>query len=79
MEQKEVLMMNKFSYRSRILYFALIAFFSLGFFLLQLYAVMNNEVGTGSYVLLVLWGLMVGFGLGGIFYTMAKRKKERGQ
>lgn len=71
--------MNKFSYRSRILYFGLFAFFSLGFFLLQLYAVMNDEAGTGSYVLLILWGLMVAFGLGGIFYTVTKKKKERGQ
>lgn len=72
-------MMNKFSYRARLLYFGMIAFFSLLFFLLQLYAVMNNDVGTGSYVLLVLWGLMVAFGLGGMFYTMAKTKKGRGQ
>lgn len=71
--------MNKFSYRSRLLYFGMIAFFSLAFFLLQLYAVMNNEVGTGSYVLLVLWGLMVAFGLGGIFYTVAKNKEGRRQ
>ena len=71
--------MNKFSYRSRILYFGLIAFFSLGFFLLQIYAVMNNDLGTGSYVLLVLWGLMVAFGVAGIFYTKAKNKKGRGQ
>lgn len=71
--------MDKFSYRSRVLYFGLIAFFSLGFFVLQIYAVMNNETGTGSYVLLVLWALMVAFGVGGIFYTMAKNKKSRGQ
>ncbi|WP_033543855.1 hypothetical protein [Planococcus sp. CAU13] len=71
--------MNKFSYRSRLLYFGLIGFFSLLFFLLQLYAVINNDVGTGSYVLLVLWGIMVAFGLGGIFYTMSKNKKRRGQ
>ena len=68
--------MNKFSHRSRLLYFGLIAFFSLGFFLLQLYAVMNNDAGTGSYVLLVLWGVMIAFGVGGMFYTM---KKGRGQ
>jgi len=70
---------DKFSYRARILYFGLIAFFSLGFFLLQIYAVMNNKTGTGSYVLLVLWGLMVVFGVGGIFYTTARNKKSRGQ
>ena len=71
--------MNKFSYRSRILYFGLIAFFSLGFFLLQLYAIMNTGSGTSSYVLLVLWGVMVAFGVGGIFYTMSKNKKKREQ
>lgn len=71
--------MNKFSYRSRLLYFGLIAFFSLGFFLLQIYAINNNDTGTGSYVLLILWGLMVAFGVGGVFYTMAKNKKGRGQ
>lgn len=70
--------MNKFSYRSRLLYFGLIALASLGFFLLQLFG-MDEGDGTGSYVLLVLWGLMVAFGLGGIFYTMSKRKKGRGQ
>ncbi|WP_422122063.1 hypothetical protein DHX103_09530 [Planococcus sp. X10-3] len=71
--------MNKFSYRSRLLYFGLIAFVSLGFFLIQLYAILNNAVGASSYVLLVLWGLMVAFGVGGIFYTIAKNNKERGQ
>lgn len=71
--------MNKFSYRSRLLYFGLIAFASLAFFGLQLSAVLNNDAGTGSYVLLVLWGLMVAFGLGGIFYTISRNKKERGQ
>lgn len=71
--------MNKFSYRSRILYFGLFAFFSLGFFLLQLYAILNNGADTRSYVLLALWALLVAFGVGGIFYTMAKNKKERGQ
>ena len=70
--------MNKFSYRSRLLYFGLIALFSLGFFLLQLFG-MDEGDGTSAYVLLVLWGLMVAFGLGGIFYTMSKNKKERGQ
>lgn len=72
--------MNKFSCRSRLMYFGLIAFVSLAFFVLQLYAVLNNDAGgTGSYVLLVLWGLMVAFGLGGIFYTISRQKKERGQ
>ncbi|MFD1032189.1 hypothetical protein [Metaplanococcus flavidus] len=71
--------MNKFSYRSRLLYFGMIAFFSLAFFLLQLYSILNNGAGTSSYVLLFLWGLMVAFGLGGIFYTVRKNKQERGQ
>ncbi|TAA72577.1 hypothetical protein [Planococcus salinarum] len=71
--------MNKFSYRSRILYFGLFAFFTLGFFLLQLYSILNNDLGTSAYVRLILWGLMLAFGIGGIFYTMAKNKKERGQ
>ncbi|WP_203334061.1 hypothetical protein [Planococcus beigongshangi] len=71
--------MNKFSYRSRLLYFGLIALASLAFFVLQLYAVLNSDTGTGSYVLLVLWGLMVAFGLGGMIYSISRNRKGRGR
>ncbi|ANU21153.1 hypothetical protein BBI15_13640 [Planococcus plakortidis] len=71
--------MNKFSYKSRLLYFGLLGFFSLGFFLLQLYSVMNSDSGIGSYVLLVLWALMIAFGVGGLFFTMKTNKERRGK
>ncbi|MDN7246715.1 hypothetical protein QWY16_01855 [Planococcus shenhongbingii] len=68
--------MKNFSFKTRMIYFGVIAFVSLAFFALQLYAHLNGPGGTGSVVLLILWGIMVVFGIAGIVYSVAKKDRH---
>lgn len=68
--------MKNFSFKTRLIYFGGIALVSLAFFALQLYSVQTTEAGTGSMVLLILWGLLAAFGIGGLVYTVAKRDRH---
>lgn len=51
--------------------------FSLGFFFLQLSSVMDGGTGIGSIILLILWGVMAAFGIGGIIASFAVRKRSK--
>jgi len=64
------------NFKTRIIYFGAIAAVSLAFFALQLYVFLNSSDGTGSIVLLILWGLMVVFGIAGVIYTVAKKNRH---
>jgi len=68
--------MKKLSFKTRMIYFGVIAAISLAFFALQLYVYLNSSDGTGSLVLLILWGLMVVFGIAGIVYNVAKKGRH---
>lgn len=69
--------MKNFSFKGRMIYFGLIMVVSLAFFSLQLYSYLNNPSGTGSIILLVLWAVMVLFGLAGIAYSMKNRDRHK--
>jgi len=75
---KGVLTMKKFSFKAKMIYFGLIALFSLGFFFLQLSAVMDGDTGIGSIILLILWGVMAAFGIAGIIASFAVKKRSNG-
>jgi heme/copper-type cytochrome/quinol oxidase subunit 4 len=64
------------NFKTRIIYFGAIAAVSLAFFALQLYVFLTSPDGTGSIVLLILWGIMVAFGIAGIIFTMAKKNRH---
>ena len=68
--------MKSFSFKGRMIYFGLIAFISLGFFVLQLYSHLTTPSGAGSILLLILWGIMILFGLSGIFFSLRKRDRH---
>lgn len=68
--------MKNFSYKTRLVYFGGIALVSLAFFALQLFSVQDNEAGTGSMVLLILWGLLAAFGIGGLIFSLARKDRH---
>lgn len=68
--------MKNFSHKTRLIYFGGIALVSLAFFALQLYSILNSDAGTGSMVLLILWGLLASFGIGGLIFSMGKRGRH---
>lgn len=68
--------MKKLSFKTRMIYFGAIAAISLAFFALQLYVYLNSAEETGSMVLLILWGIMVVFGIAGIIYNVAKKDRH---
>lgn len=68
--------MKNFTVKTRIIYFSVIALVSAAFFILQMYANSNGEHGTGSIVLLILWGLLAAFGIAGIVFTLAERDRH---
>lgn len=69
--------MKNLSFKTRMIYFGAIAAISLAFFALQLYVFLNSSDGTGSIVLLILWGIMVVFGIAGMVYNMAKKDRHK--
>ncbi|RNF39142.1 hypothetical protein [Planococcus salinus] len=69
--------MKNFSFKGRIIYFSLIAVVSLAFFALQLYSHLNSPSGVGSIVLLILWGILVLFGLAGIILSVKNRDRHQ--
>ncbi|MGI2328716.1 hypothetical protein [Planococcus sp. YIM B11945] len=69
--------MKNFSFKGRIIYFSLIAAVSLAFFALQWYANSQEAAGSGSVLLLVIWGLLVAFGIGGVIYSISKRGRHK--
>lgn len=69
--------MRNFSFKGRIIYFAVITAVSLAFFSIQLYANSEGNPGTGSIILLILWGLMAAFGVGGIIYSIVQRGRQQ--
>lgn len=69
--------MKNFTFKTRILYFSLIAFASIAFFILQLYANSDGEYGIGSIVLLILWGLLAAFGVAGLISALSKRDRHK--
>ncbi|ANU16050.1 hypothetical protein BBI11_02775 [Planococcus maritimus] len=69
--------MKNFSFNARLIYFGAIVLFSLGFFFLQLSSVMDGGAGIGSIILLILWGVMAAFGIGGIIASFAVRKRSK--
>lgn len=73
---KGVVTMKNFSFNTRLIYFGAIVLFSLGFFLLQLSSVMDGSTGIGSIILLILWGVMAAFGIGGIIASFAVKKRS---
>ncbi|TWT02355.1 hypothetical protein [Planomicrobium sp. CPCC 101079] len=69
--------MRNFSFKGRIAYFAVIAAISLAFFGLQFYANSEGSPGVGSTILLILWGLMAAFGIGGIVLSVIQRSRQQ--
>ncbi|MDN7243215.1 hypothetical protein QWY14_15530 [Planococcus sp. N028] len=69
--------MKNFSFKGRMIYFGVIAAISLAFFALQFYANSQGSPGTGSIILLILWGLMVAFGIGGMIFSIMKRSRQQ--
>lgn len=68
--------MGSFDYKTRLIYFGAIALVSLAFFALQLYSVQTSAAETGAMVLLILWGGLAAFGIGGLIYSIAKRDRH---
>ncbi len=68
--------MNRFSFKARMIYFSIIALVSIGFFVLQWTANLDDSAGVGSVILLVLWGAMALFGIAGIILSAKARNKQ---
>lgn len=69
-------MMKNLSFGGRMIYFGLIALVSAAFFAMQLYSYTTDGGGIGSIVLLVLWGLLIAFGIGGIILSIKNRDRH---
>lgn len=69
--------MRNFSFKGRIIYFSVITVISLAFFSLQLFANSEESPGAGSVILLILWGLMAAFGIGGIIFSIIQRGRQQ--
>lgn len=69
--------MKNFSFGMRMIYFGAIALISLAFFSLQLYTVINGSPGIGSIILLIIWVLVVLFGVGGMIFTYMTRDRSK--
>ena len=71
---KGVLVMKNISFGGRMIYFSLITLVSAAFFAMQLYAYTGD--GVGSIVLLVLWGILIAFGVSGIILSIKNRDRH---
>lgn len=69
--------MKDLNFKTRMIYFGIITAVSLAFFALQLYANSVDSNGISSIVLLVLWGIMIAFGIGGLVYSIKKRDHHK--
>lgn len=69
--------MKNFSFKARMIYFAVIAAVSLAFFSLQLYANSQGSPGTGATILLILWGALIAFGIGGMIFSILRRSRHQ--
>lgn len=65
--------MKNFSLKARLIYFGAIALASAAFFALQFYGYQNGGQSTWEGVLLIVWGLLAAFSIGGFVYSIAKR------
>ncbi len=66
--------MKNFSLKARLIYFGGIALVSAAFFVLQFYGYQRGGQNTWEMMLLIIWGILALFGIGGIVYSIAKRK-----
>lgn len=69
--------MKNFSFKARMIYFGLITVVSFSFFAMQGYANSTGSYGTGSIVLLILWGMMIAFGIAGMIYSIKNRNPHK--
>ncbi len=67
--------MRNFSVKAQLIYFGGIALVSIAFFVLQLYGYQSGDQLTWELMLLILWGIIALFGIGGFFYSISKRKR----
>ena len=65
--------MKKWSLKTRLIYFGVIALVSAVFFSLQFYGYQNGGQSTWEGMLLIVWGLLSAFGIGGFVYSIAKK------
>ena len=65
--------MKKWSLKARLIYFGVIALVSAVFFALQFYGYQNGGQSTWEVMLLIVWGLLAAFGIGGFVYSIAKK------
>lgn len=68
-------MMRKFSFGTRMVYFALISAISITFLAFQIY-ITSQSGGGGAILLTVLWGIMALFGVGGMVFTLLTKKRS---
>ncbi|MFC4711506.1 hypothetical protein [Planococcus dechangensis] len=69
--------MKNFSFKARMIYFSIITLFSIGFFALQWTSATEEGAGFGSMMLLMLWGIMTLFGIGGLVFSLWARKSNQ--
>ncbi|MDN3448974.1 hypothetical protein QMA09_02160 [Planococcus sp. APC 3906] len=65
--------MKKWSLKARLIYFGVIALVSAAFFALQFYAYQNGGQSTWEAMLLIVWGILAAFGIGGFVYSIARK------
>ncbi|HSI67773.1 MAG TPA: hypothetical protein VK947_10175 [Planococcus sp. (in: firmicutes)] len=68
--------MKNVSFGGRMIYFGLITLVSAAFFAMQLYAFNTDGGGIGSIVLLILWGILIAFGVSGIILSFKNRDRH---
>lgn len=65
--------MKKWSLKARLIYFGVIALVSAVFFALQFYGYQNGGQSTWEVMLLIVWGLLAAFGIGGFVYSITRK------
>ena len=65
--------MKKWSLKARLIYFGVIALVSAVFFALQFYGYQNGGQSTWEVMLLIVWGLLAAFGIGGLVYSITRK------
>ena len=65
--------MKKWSLKARLIYFGVIALVSAVFFALQFYGYQNGGQSTWEVLLLIVWGLLAAFGIGGFVYSITRK------
>lgn len=61
--------------KARLIYFGGIALVSIAFLVLQFYGYQSGSQSTWELMLLIVWGILSLFGIGGFVYSITRRSE----